>query len=105
MSQTHSHDPAPLQTSTIIERDSGSGASMGMLFGALLAILVIGVVIWVAFAGRGAPTGGGQGTNPTINIERESPNSNLPSINIPKDINVNINQQPQGGGSEATSAP
>lgn len=75
---------------------------MGMLFGALLGILIVGVILWVAFAGRGVPTGGGQGTNPTINIERESPNSNLPSINIPSRIDINVNQQPQ---SEAPSAP
>src|SRR5688500_7850722 len=109
MSQYHSHDPAPVESRhTVIERDSSSGASMGILFGALLAILVVGVILWVAFAGRGLPTGGGQRATPTINSEREQPGSGIPNINIPRQIDINVNQGNgggSGGGAEAPAPP
>ncbi len=105
MSQYHSHEPVLVETRhTVIERDSSAGASMGILFGALLAILVVGVILWVAFAGRGLPTGGGQGANPTINIDREAPANNVPSINIPRQIDINVNQGGGSGGGEAPPA-
>jgi len=78
---SYTHGPVEAHDTT------DAGAGLGMVLGLVLVALLIGAVLWVAFAGWGTvdrgPMGGGAGTNPGTNIE------------VPRQIDVNVNQ---GGG-------
>ena len=81
-----------------VERsESGSGMAAGMMIGIAVVILAVVVALFLLMGGVGrftqAPAAGAPNTtNVTVPAPAQAPPAAAPQINIPRAIDVNINQ-------------
>jgi hypothetical protein len=84
---------------TIVERDSSSGVGTGMVMGIVAVLLVVVVMGFFVFGGFGRMTGGNPGQT-NVNVPSQGAPQGGPNINVPRSIDVNVNQPaaPSGNG-------
>ena len=84
---------------TYVERtgDSGTGMASGMVLGIVLLLLVAIVALFFVFGGpsrfAGGTTTAPNQTNVNVPAQQQQPQSG-PNINVPRQIDVNVNQPP-----------
>jgi hypothetical protein len=71
------------------ERPVREGSNSGMVIVAILVVAVLLLVAWMAF-GRGGTTDGGNTVD--VNV----PQAEAPSINVPENVNVDVNTSGSG---------
>ncbi len=89
-----------------VERDTGTGMATGMIVGILVVVLVAILALFFVFGGPArfsgspstAPAPSGQ-TN--VNVPSQGQPQSGPNINVPRQIDVNVNQPAQ----QAPAAP
>jgi hypothetical protein len=82
-----------------VERTDGSGVGTGMVLGIIMVILVALIALFFLFGGPGRFAGTTSGGQTNVNVPGQTaPSTNSgPNINVPRQIDVNVNQQPSGG--------
>jgi len=99
---------------TIVERQSDRGMSSGMVMGIVIVGLVAIVALFFVFGGPSRFMGSGTPSQTNVNVPAQSqpaqsqpgqsqPQSG-PNITIPRQIDVNVNQQPQAPAAPAQPA-
>lgn len=84
-----------------VEHDSGAGTATGMIVGILLVLLIAILALFFFFGGPArfagssntAPAPAGQ-TNVNVPAQNAPPQQSAPNINVPRQIDVNVNQPP-----------
>jgi predicted metalloprotease len=80
-------------TDHIVER-SDSGVATGMVLGIVVVALAVIVALFFVFGGPGRFLGGSAAPSQTnVNVPAQSQPQNAPNITIPREIDININQQ------------
>ncbi len=79
---------------TIIETDRGRGGGSGAVL-AIVALLVLGVILFLLFGG-GLGRGGDEGD---INVNIDAPEITVPEVEVP-DVNVTLPETGDGNTSE-----
>jgi len=74
-------------------RDSGSGT--GVVLGILFGVLVVAIALFFVFGGAGRFTGNSGTPNQTnVNVPAQSQPQTGPTVNVPRQDDVNETQQP-----------
>jgi hypothetical protein len=92
-----------------IEHDTGAGTATGMIVGILLVLLIAILALFFFFGGparfAGTPSAPAPAGQTNVNVPQSAPQGQSgqsgPSINVPRQIDVNVNQPAQ----QAPSAP
>ncbi len=83
----------------VVER-SQSGVGIGMVLGILALMLVVAVIALFAFGGPTRFMGGGP-SQTNVNVPAQQQPQSAPNVQLPRQIDVNINQPAQ----QAPAAP
>ena len=90
---------------TVVDR-SDSGTGVGMVLGVVLVLLVAVIALFFIFGGPGRFTGATTSppnqTNVNVPAQQQQPQSG-PNINVPRQVDVNVNQNP--GGQQPSGQP
>jgi hypothetical protein len=94
----------------VVVDKSDSGAGTGMIVGVLLALILGAVVLFFVFGGPGRFAGQAttpSNTNVNVPAQQQPQQPQQPAINVPKQIDVNVNQPPaqQPSGQQQAPAP
>jgi len=74
-------------------RDSGVGS--GAVLGIVLVVLLVALALFFALGGTGRFVSGSGTPNQTnVNVPSQSQPKSGPNINVPRQVDVNVNQQP-----------
>ena len=93
----------------IVERQSDRGLGTGMMLGIVVVGLAVVVALFFVFGGPSRFAGSGTSNQTNVNVPGQSqpaqsqPQS-APNITIPRQIDVNVNQQPQAPAAPAQPA-
>ncbi len=78
----------------IVERESGTNT--GVMLGIVTVVLIAVVALFFVFGGPGRFAGGQAPNNTNVNVPAQGQQPQAaPAINIPKQIDVNVNQPGQ----------
>jgi hypothetical protein len=77
--------------------EHGSGTGTGMVLGILVVLLIAVMALFFVFGGPSRFTGGST-PQTNVNVPAQSQPQSGPNINVPRQIDVNVNQQPAGNG-------
>jgi len=90
----------------VVDRSDG-GVGTGMVLGVIFVLLAVVIALFFVFGGpsrfassNGAPSQ----TNVNVPAQGSQPQSG-PNVNIPRQIDVNVNQQPQNQAPAQQNAP
>ncbi len=88
----------------IVEHRNERGMGAGIMLGILAVGIVVIVALFFLFGGPGRFVGPGASGQTNVNVPAQSQPQTGPSINVPKQIDVNINQQPVAPAAPAQPA-
>lgn len=77
----------------IVER-TDRGVGTGMMLGIIIAGLAVVVALFIMFGGPSRFMGSGAPNQTNVNVPAENQAPNMPNITIPREIDINVNQQP-----------
>lgn len=76
----------------VVER-SDSGVGMGVVLGIVLVLLVAVIALFFAFGGP-ARFAGGAPSQTNVNVPAQQQPQSAPNVQVPRQIDVNVNQPP-----------
>jgi len=80
----------------VVDREEGVGT--GVVLGAVLVLLVVVIGLFFVFGGPSRfVSGNGTPSQTNVNVPAQNQPQSGPNINIPRQIDVNVNQQPAQG--------